>query len=507
MYRLAFAIALVAASTASAIAAPPWCATPGVERLDVPDLQSLYREPEAHRALYGIVAATCVPDNDARAQATKIERLRLDWTKKLYMIEVDWADVAHWSTSDLSNRMDSMFTRPDDKLAFSAFTPAHQFERMEADPDPAYLADLLGERLTQAGRMGYLLRCLKGPPLAWAMCADDVAAFDAAKLSAEVRADTRLDGHQRTRLRLDAFELAPELAKHAARVRDTLASDPAYAQMFAIAKTAPAEMAKVPSALRTLVAELDDARRTRSRKASDGCVDRTWSVLSGVVAKIPASTFTGFDPDRRHAFLEQAYAKVVASPEGYLAALSFAMCHAIAGNGDTLVHTIHELIARWPGFRGPRTATHSLVLAAGITFDDRDQKLEAPEVHRGWLHFTLNGRNDRGTGTVETVKRDGDKLVVAFAKVKGTQQKCVRGRYTNRVTQIRSDGVLVYEYICLEERTETYAEPPAPPQELDPRYATGIAPGMFITAIEGVVVVAYAKGKKTPSYLTGVALK
>ncbi len=503
-------VTLFAAVTTSAADAAPreWCSTPGVQKLSLDNaLASIAREPVAHRALYDLVAATCVPNSEASANAAWVDKLRAAWSQKLHLIDADWADVAKWATSPLELRMDSSFTRADDKQAFTAYSSSEQFERMERDSDPAYFADLLGDRLTQAGRMSYILRCLKGPPLAWAMCANDIAAFDAAKLSADVRGETRLDGYQRTRLRIEAFELATELVAHAKRVREIVDQDPGYAQLFAVAKTASQTFAKASPNLVAMVTALDDARATRSRRATDGCLDKAWTALSGVVSTIPAKQFTGLEASITNPILGQVFAKVIATPDGYLASLAFTVCAALEGKNDYLVRTLGNMLERWPGYRGSRTAAHTLALAAGIQFDDRDRKLDAPDVDRSWLEVSPAYSGGGGTGTVESVKPQGDRLILSYAKIKGTQQRCVRGHYTNRITQVRSDGMFVYEYVCLEERTETYAEPPAPPQTIDPRYAAGLKPGMFVTNVEQVIVLAFAKGAKVPAYVAGIPVK
>lgn len=77
--------------------------------------------------------------------------------------------------------------------------------------------------------------------------------------------------------------------------------------------------------------------------------------------------------------------------------------------------------------------------------------------------------------------------------VKKKQTECTKGHYTGRVIQIRSDGGLVYEYVCQAEKTVTITVPQADPQAVNARYAAGIKPGMFVSIVEDVVTVAYSK--------------
>jgi hypothetical protein len=504
---LACSLVVGALAAGRAEAAPEWCSAPGVKDVSVSSVSELYRETQGYEALHTLVAATCNPDREARAQARQIEATRQAWSAKLHLTEADWRDVAAWATQGRELRRDGQLQRADDKLALSAYSPIDQYEVLTRATDPAYLADAFGARLSLAGRMGYIRRCVEGKPLEWAMCQADVDAFDAGKLSAELRGDTAHDGFHRTRLRLEAHQLAGKLVEHAAQVKAVVAKDAGYRQLFELAVVARKGWGEVTPALVELMRTMDDARVTNSRKASEGCGEPTWQAFGDVVGRIPAKQFTGIEPTITEPFLAQAMAKVISTPDGYLASLALLECAVLNRKHDYLTRVLGSVLASWPGFRGPRTATHTAVLSAGVTLDDRDAKLEMPRVDRDWLEAGPLSSGGGGTGTILGLEPSGDVVTLTFAKIKGTQQKCVRGRTTNRITQIRSDGTLVYEYVCLEERTETYAEPPAPPQKIAARYARGLKPGMFVTTIESVVTAAYAKGAKRPSFVAGVAVK
>jgi hypothetical protein len=501
-------LVLIAAAAVHADAAPDWCNTPGVNKTWSTDLATLYSETKPHAALYTIVWAICNPDNDARAQAKQVEATRQAWSKKLAMNDADWADVAVWATRDQQSRLNGSLANTDEKKAFSAASPGDQYDLIARSADPAYLADAFGARLSQAGRLSYIERCLTSKEVAWAMCQGDIEALDAAKLSAELRTDTARDGFDRTRLRIDAYNMKATLADHAKAVTALIERDPGYQKLFEIAKTARAEWSKVDAELIALMTAMDDARATNSRKALDGCMDTTWSALSKQIAKVPGKSFTGMQQEMMNPLAGQAMAKVLATPDGYLAALAFTECAVLSRQDDYLLRQLGEMMARWPGFRGPRTTAHTASLAAGVELDDRDAKINYPDVDRRWLHVTYHSAGGSGTGTIESVTpAEGGGVVVTFAKVKGTQQKCVRGKTTNRVVQIRPDGVLVYEYICLEERTETFAEPPAKPTTVGARYADGLEAGRFVTIVEGVAITVHRKGGKQPTHIVGVAVR
>ncbi len=486
---------------------PTWCDAPGINAVSLSNLSELYTETEPHRALYTIVAASCAPDNEARQQARQIEATRLAWSKKLRLTDADWRDVAVFATAPLQARINGALSRPAEHLAYSAYSPLDQYELLMRAQDPTRLADIFGARLSQAGRLAYVTRCLTEVPLVWAMCQADIDGFDADKLAIELRADTH-GGFDRIRARIEAYLIGPQLVAHAGEVKALVAKDPGYAQLFALATAARRDWAKVDPALIALANAMDDAAATSSRKASAGCHDRTWRAWAALVAAIPAKQFTGFPRGTGLWFEDQAMMKITRTPDGYLASLALAACGELTEESDYLRRSLGSALSALPGFRGPRSATHTAILAANITLDDRSARIEAPRLDRSWQPGGGGSSgNVGGTGTILSLAPAGDTVEITFAKVKGMQSRCVRGKTTNRVVQIRDDGTLVYEYICLEERMEAYAEPPAPPQRVDARYAAGLEPGMFVTIVDGVVTVAYRKGSATPAFVFGVPVK
>jgi hypothetical protein len=375
--------------------------------------------------------------------------------------------------------------------------------------DPQYLTDALGPKLTEAGRLGYLTTCLRDSavPVEWAMCNADVAAFDVKKLSIELRADTKRDGYERMVVRIAAHLLSARLAQQPAKVKALIAKDPAYAEMFKLADAAKKAMAGADPALVALAGEIDDARTSGSRKAAAGCEAKTWGAWEKVVAAIPAKTYAGLIGEPGNSYLSQLAAKLIGEPNGYLATLAFYTCHAFGENPDILVKSLGAAMARWPGLRGPRTATHTMIVAANLQLDERGARIDYPDQDRPWLDQNLSS-NGGGTGEIAKITPKGDTVVIDLAKVKSKQQECVKGHRTNRITMIRTDGVLVYEYVCQQYKTVTINEPPAPPQTINARYAKHLKKGMAFSNVEDVIVIAYPKnGAETPSVVAGVAVK
>jgi hypothetical protein len=205
--------------------------------------------------------------------------------------------------------------------------------------------------------------------------------------------------------------------------------------------------------------------------------------------------------------LEQVMAHVINTPNGYLAALALHLCARFEDKPDYLARIIGGSLQRWPGFRGPRTAAHTAILTAGVELDDRDARIEYPDIGRPWIYGDSSSGGG-GFGEIAKVKVEGEKATVEFAKVKSKQQECVKGRQTNRLRQIRSDGTLVYEYLCQQWRTVTLNEPPFAPQTVNALYAGGLKKGNFVHVVEDVVVAAYPKnGDSTPHVVAGVPVK
>ena len=85
----------VGGAVAARAAGPAWCKAEGADKLSVyGELAKVHKETDAADALYTLVAATCSPDADARAQARDLAATRKLWSKRLHMTETDWADTA-----------------------------------------------------------------------------------------------------------------------------------------------------------------------------------------------------------------------------------------------------------------------------------------------------------------------------------------------------------------------------------------------------------------------------
>ena len=508
---------LAALVPSAARAEPGWCKSAEGKLNVYGPLKDVYSEQDPLDAVYSLVAAICFPDDDAKSEMKQLEATRAEWSKRLAMSEEDWADAAVWASHNQGERNAPSIYPRDTKIAWSQWSPIDQYGGILNSTmgdssrvvDAAYMTDAFGAKLSEAGRLAYITVCLgsNAGVVEMAMCQPDIAALDAKKLNTELRADTAHDGYQRMIVRIAAYQLAPKLKQRAADVKALRAKDPGYEKMFSLSEAARKDSGKADGKLVELLSAMDDARVTNSRKASEGCSDKTWAAWTGVVSAIPAKSFGAIRGEPGNSFLEQAMALVIGSPDGYLASMSLYLCGTVSKQEDYLIRILGSALSRWPGFRGPRTAAHTAILTAGITLDDRDARIEYPEVGRPWISGS-GSSGGGGTGEIASMKAKGATTTIDFAKVKSKQTECTKGHQTNRVTQIRPDGSLIYEYVCQATKVVVINEPPAPPQTVNTRYAAGLKKGMFVQVTEDVVTVAFPRnGAANPSFVAGVPVK
>jgi len=506
------ALVVTQGTVTTAAAAPAWC-TDGSDKPTY-SVKTMFTDTDAWHALTSIVAASCYPDDDLAGMGAKVEALRATWSKKLALKDRDWKDVAPWAHPPMGDRGANTVELGAGQAAYSTYTPFDQLGLLGTslnDTDAAYVADAFGKRLSQLGRLGYVRSCINtsadDPAVQFAMCAADVAALDMAKLDAEIRAEKKRPLAERMTARLIAYEtLTEQVPKYLEKVKVLRAKDPAYEKMFELAAQAQRAWAGVDASLVALVDGIDDARISGSRRAAQGCGASSWDAWKTQVAAIPAKQLATIYPEPGKEFGTALIAILAGTPSGYLAALALNECATLEDKHDALTDAIGLALQRWPGFRGTRTATQTMILTAGLELDQRDQAITYPEVTRSWITGT-GMMGTTGVGGVKSIAVDGDTATVTFANVKVTQTRCVKGHSTNRIRQITADGTFVYWYVCDKEITETIEVPPSPPLKVRARYVTGIKPGMSVRVSEDVVGVAYPGKGTTPAIVTGVAVK
>lgn len=518
MWVLASAMSVSWITAGSAFGAPDWCKGAKEEQVDF-SIDRALSQDDVVWAVHDLIGAMCFPDNDAKAQMAKLEARHKEWSQKLEMNDADWADAAAWAASDQSSRYPSSTLTPaDPKQAWSTMSPVEQYTLLNYNIsnhyDANYIADALGAKLSEAGRLGYILKiCMNSDSaeVQWAMCQPDLDAFDFKKLVAELRGDQKASGYARFLIRLAAYQLLPErLKERRPQIDAARAKDPAFGKMFELSAQTRKQwegLWKSEAALLELVAQMDDARVTNSRRAYQGCADKTWPAWSNAVSKIPAKKFGAVERDEYLIHYNTGLLAVVGNdPRGYLAATALYICGAAEEKVDALIRTLGNTLERWPGHRGPRTSAHTAILTAGLELDDRDARITYPDTNRGW--FSQSGSSSGGGyGKVSGVKVEKDKVRIDFAAKIEKQHQCLQSKYSNRIVQIRNDGSLVYELNCLKWGTVS-VDRRSPTQHVKSKYAKGLKAGMGAYIIEEAVIAAWAKpGSATPSIIGGVPVK
>lgn len=517
--KLTFAIGAVATALVvmptTASAAPAWCKGGDATEKPSYDLKTMFTETDVNRSLLNLVAATCYPENDLKPYAKQVEATRAAWSKKLQLTDADWGMVNEWAHLSQAERGQNTFFATDRKAAWSSYGPLDQFAELSSansgDVDGGYVADAIGDKLTQLGRLGYVRFCMERAkqddgPVALAMCATDIAALDMAKLVAEINRDKSHGTADRMTARIVAYETLAERPQLQAQIAALQKKDDAYAKMFALGEAAHKQWGSVDPKLVQLVSDLDDAHVTGSRKASKDCMPRALEAWTGAVQALGAKPYEGIRSEPGNEFMPQMIAIVVKQPNGYLAALALNVCANLEKKDDALTRLIGAALVRWPGFRGPRTGTQTAIYTAGLELDQRDQTIEYPEIKREFITGDPN-TGTFGFGTVLSVKAAGDKSTITFKKEKVKQTRCVKGHRTNQISQIL-DGTVHYYYVCDKEVNEVVEVPPSPPVKVIARYATDLKPGMVIRVSDDVVPVAYPnKNSTTPVLVAGVKVK
>jgi hypothetical protein len=492
------------------------------------EIKDIIEANDPRDALANLVAALCNPDSDVEDHRAQLESARKKWSSRLGLGDDDWVDVATYATLDQGARMAGLVKLHNDseetrKRAWSSFDALDQYAMIANDIgasdsltlDHNYFVDALGKRLTESGRFAYVARCIaQSQPVQWAMCQGDIDRLEFKTLAAELHGNKVYGGEEKIRIRIEAAELRDRLVEHAAKVKKLTTSDPGYAKLFELAATTRRDWEERTSgALLDLVAQMDDARATRSRKPFDGCEDKTWAAWQSAVAEIPAKAFEGLhdNPRSGRSFLDAVLSPIVTTPNAYLASVARVTCMTVGqgddARADLLTRFLGAQLVYWPGFRGPRTAAESAILGAGIRLDDRDAKLVYPRSNRPFGEPGGLSSHGGGAGVIGRLRPSGKAVTVEFKAQMVKQVQCAEVRETNHAIQIRDDGSLIYAVTCVRNETVTVNKADEP-QKANPRYLDGVKPGMYVKIVEDVTVATWAKpGSAAPTMVFGVKLK
>lgn len=508
---------MFAALGSTAVSAEPaWCKAEGVRQPRTSSVERALTKGDATDALPSLVATTCWPDNDAKPHMKELDAARGYWSKRLDMTEADWADAAVWSGQDASALGSPFLQLKDDKQAWSTLSPVGQFIAISGATDTYgehnYITDALDAHLSESGRLAFITKCLSAGDGAvqLAMCQADIDQLDHKKLAAELSGDSTYGGIEKMTVRVKLDRLDGQLRPRADAIKAFLAKDDGYKKVFAIAAQVRKDWAKIDPALTSFVLAMDDAQITNSRKATDGCSAKIWPMFKDAVSKIPAAEFANAKSVvGRHQITSDLVSVAVSHPAVYLASIGLLMCEA--ETTDELTREIGNAVDEWPGYRGPRTMTESMIMQAGIVLDDRSAKLHYP----GFKHsYQVHGQKKRmsqsrawGRGVIGKVKQTGEVTHVDFTKQSTKQVQCTNYKESNKIRGFDSAGNIVYDGSCLAYETVT-VDATLEALDADKRYAEGLKAGMVIEPDGDLPAAAWTtNGAKTPSFVFGVAVK
>ena len=188
-----------------------------------------------------------------------------------------------------------------------AWTPIQQYlafrDRQDMAYDAVIVADALGDKLSQAGRLGFISRCFgedekdAKAAVIWATCAADVDAFDMKAFKAELVKEG-LSEAARADLVKDAEYYLSEVKKYGAAVAEAAKADAGVAAIVAMGKTAQEEWKAFASTDRAeleTLGKLEDLASAKKNGVAGDCLSKTKPAIEKAVR---ATTWHEIDDDR-----------------------------------------------------------------------------------------------------------------------------------------------------------------------------------------------------------------
>jgi hypothetical protein len=497
----------------TADAKPAWCGE-GSDQISGHGPRDAVKDKDPRDALIGLAKNLCNPDDEGKQMYRELEAAAKKWSEKLDLTEADWKDVVDLAVQPGYMQMSDSLSMDLSSRSLSSLDAIEQFTFLKNHDEQAhYYMDALGPKLTETGRMAYVIDCTRDRTDygVWAVCQPDVDAFDFKKVSSELRTQTKRSGYERMLMRFIAYKLPERIAEHTKKVEALEAKDEGYAKLFAVAPDIhKAWASRYSSDVYALALKMDDGKLSNSRKAFAGCEDATRSAWDAAVGKLPAKSFEGLveDPGVK-LWAEQALAIAIRDTDVYLASIAMFMCHNQEGDPPLLPKLLSGVIAWNPGLRGPRTESHTQMIALGITPDNRTEQITFPSMYREWL-FVNGSRSGGAWGRGEvgkmTKEKDGD-TTIAFKAEWAEQTVCTKWKETNKFGGWDTAGRPYYRSVCLGEKTEKVNRA-NDPVKVKARSMTGVKKGAYIIVDDGDVSAVFAKkGAKVPSAVFGVAVK
>lgn len=455
--------ALLACATSANAAPAAWCKDKAdFNGEDVRTLQS--GEPD--QILKSLAEAQCATGSDVDAHKADIQKAIATWGPKFGLKDADWADVLAWDKdpsytmhADYSVKSIAQMTPIDQYIAI---TKKFEVSNGQEQADEVYVTDIFDAagHLSETGRLAFLEWCTyhmgdsfdDDDSVKFAVCADDIAKWNTAKMFDELRADKAHDPVARMVIRAAGFHMADKLKELAEFKAKVIKKDDEYGKIWDAAAKGRAEWAKgvgTDKKLLDMIEGVESGALFHSRKGLEGCEKKTADALVAAVSKIPAKEFAGMHDvrdDPFHGFALKAADVLARYPAVTVAGAAYIECQPERQWSKFLTYTLRGL----PGSRGPRNAALGAIMTTTFKFDDTAKKeLNFPNI-TGGPYKEGGGETGSAGGAVASVTPEGDHLKVALEKTFVMQEDCVkehRGR-PSRLVVSGNTASIEYESIC-----------------------------------------------------------
>lgn len=488
-----------------------WCKD--VTNMTSPDVEAAMTD-DFDVALPAIAGTICRPFGSQHDEGGKIEARRQMWMKRMAMTEEDWKnDAVPWVNYDVRKGKPHLEVK--EGLAWTAtMSPFDQYALLASmEGGVPYILDAM-PRLTQMGTLAYLQDCVADAAkdrsfVTAAACQPDLDKFDIKKLDAELRSDESRSVFERMLMRRELVRFQDARSNHDAAVKQMMEKNPNYAKMIEVARMLHTHWnveLKDRAPLFAMVQAADQRRATGSGTMPAGCREMAWAAVEASIAKMGAKPFEGLGkfpiPRNDDLFARDAMAVILTKLDmnGDLGANALEQCAGEPGDLPT------ERISSSRKFRGPRTASLTVLRRKFAPNTINPMDVSEGQARKGDPRFALD-EYGVGYGIVGTVKPQGDVLKITFQKASVTDEVCLKWRSTGRIDKIDNQGKVHYEEECVKDGYET-RDLTSPPIVVRKRYATGLKPGAYLSAYDGIVAGVWAKkGDPLPIAVYGVALK
>lgn len=328
---------------------------------------------------------------------------------------------------------------PDVKAPVTSWTPVQQF-RTSMDSNygngtnmigQLLLADELGGKLSELGRVAAIKRCLHHEAgveegvLAWAVCRHDVKTLDMKKVEAELVAEG-VSGKELTR----NVEWIKDIVKTARLTGDPIeklaASEPGIAQILKVADDARAEWTAYEAKNQAVVdryrALKDGVRSARSNdKTFTGCFEATQPAFAKIMkAAAPKIPYEINAPDAIEGYTGAYLPYLPATVDTYVATVSYAAC--LWSLNETAAHFYSVAASQRNGraIAGPRSLAAARLFdpAFNPKFGDRSLSFRRPGEWKDGPQLAAARQIDQSyinaEGTIAKVQPAGELTKIIF---------------------------------------------------------------------------------------------